>query len=102
MELEECADVGQAPRPQQAKHYSWAKTAGQKEPRALLTEFYSEIYGMPEGEKQEQCELQSCESVPLVTRAKLDKALGKLKKGKGSHLYKQHLCRGATPTAGSS
>ncbi|CAE8637304.1 unnamed protein product [Polarella glacialis] len=97
-ELEECADAGRAPRlqkTQQTKHYNWAKIAGQREPRALLTEFYSEIHGLPEDERQDAREqrprwialgreLQGSESSPLVPRAKLDKALGKLKKGKGS------------------
>jgi hypothetical protein len=96
-ELEKCADTGRVPRlqMQKSKHYNWAKIAGQKEPRALLTEFFSEIYGLPEEEKQDAQvqrqhwidlgrEFQDSDTPPMVPRAKLDKALAKLKKGKGS------------------
>jgi hypothetical protein len=80
---------------QPTKHYNWAKIAGQKEPRVVLTDFFADIYGLPEIEKQDAKEqrqhwiglgreLQHVEGFPLVPRALLDKALMKLKKGKGS------------------
>ena len=61
----------------------------------MLTEFYMDLYGLPEDERQHVKEerehwmhvwldLQGDVRNPLVTRAKLDKALSKLKGGKSS------------------
>jgi hypothetical protein len=94
-ELEICAETGRAPRlmpHQKSMHYNWAKIAGDKKPSALITEHFSEIYALPAEEKQEVqaqrqhrielgCEAQEGEMIP---RSLLDKALLKLKKGKGS------------------
>ena len=50
--FEEDAAAGRAPKVATAKHYIWTKISGTREPKAMLTEFYEELYGLPAGEKQ--------------------------------------------------
>ena len=95
-ELAKCAASGRAPRPIQSSHVNWHAIVGPRDPSVALTTFYSEIFGLDPEEKQlahdkrEQYialarDLNVDNGRPLVTRASLDFALSKLKKGKGSH-----------------
>jgi hypothetical protein len=95
-ELASCAASGKAPRPTQSKHVNWHAIVGPLDPCAALTTFYSDIFGLGPAERQlaqdkrDQYialarDLHLDNGRPFVTRASLDFALAKLKKGKGSH-----------------
>lgn len=94
-EIAQDVEAGRAPRKPPSKHYNWGKIAGKTDPKQLLTEFYKELYGLPETEKRNIHDerqhwidtwrsLQIDIGTEMVTRQKLDQALKKLKKSKGS------------------
>jgi hypothetical protein len=93
--IAECAEAGRAPKPHISKHVNWTTLAGQLDPRVVLTDVYIDIYGFPVEEerlaheqRQHWITLGKFFNIdngrPFVTRGKLDKALGKLKRNKGS------------------
>jgi hypothetical protein len=95
-DLASCAASGKAPRPMQSKHVNWHAIVGPLDPGAALTAFYTDIFGLSQVERQltrdqrEQYisfarDLNIDNGRPFVTRASLDFALAKMKKGKGSH-----------------
>ena len=87
-EIEKNAEAGRAPRAQKSKHYNWSKIAGQQEPRVVLTDFCADNKRQAQEQRQHWIGLSRDMNIDdgrtKVTRAKLDRALGKLKKNRGS------------------
>jgi hypothetical protein len=94
-ELAKIAETGAAPITVRSRHVNWKVIAGNVEPTVALTAFYGAIFNPPPAERAAaKEERQRCMTTardlavdngrPMVSRTRLDAALAKLKRGKGS------------------
>ena len=93
--LVKSAEEGSAPRTQRSRHVNWKAIVGEAVPAVALSAFYGAIFGLPLAEravaKEERLRCRTAardlaidNGRPMVGRMRLDAALTKLKKGKGS------------------
>jgi hypothetical protein len=93
--LEKCVETGTAPRATRSRHVNWKAIVGDTAPEAALTDFYTAIFDLSPAERRAaREERMKCMATardlaidsgrPMVTRQRLDGALARLKRGKGS------------------
>jgi hypothetical protein len=93
--LVKAVETGTAPRSPCSRHVNWKAIVGDVEPKVALTEFYSGIFDLPPAERlrAQEARLKCITTAldlaidngrPLVSRMRLDAAIARLKRGKGS------------------
>ena len=92
--IKESAEIGKAPKKTQSKHFNWSSIAKHENPESVLTNFFQDLYSIPEeettqSERRHWVELWKnlridCAGGMLISPKKLENVLKKLKNGKGS------------------
>ena len=101
--IKESVEKGRAPRKTQSKHFNWSPIAKKENPETVLTNFFKELYSIPESEEEstqaerlhwielwKNLRVDCARGMPISPQ-KLERVLNKLKTGRARQIKLQQM-----------